>query len=75
MPYVHAGRHKKKNKAGVARGRPTRLQALLDMSEKIALNSERYNLWWTGPPESQKFTRGTYVRACIHLLYTYKRKY
>lgn len=62
--YGSVGRHKKKNKGGAARGRPTRLQALLDASERIVMNSERYNLWWTGPPESKTFTRGKYIRIC-----------
>ena len=62
--YVRVGRHKKKNKGGAARGRPTRLQALLDASEHIVMNSVRYNLWWTGPPEFKTFTRGEYIRTC-----------
>ena len=40
---------------GSGRGRISRPQALSNTVEDIILNMDRYNLWWTGPPDTDTF--------------------
>jgi hypothetical protein len=40
---------------GRGRGRMSRPQALSKTVEDIILNMDRYNLWWTGPPDTDTF--------------------
>jgi hypothetical protein len=50
------GIKKKRGKKGLGGGRRiSRPQALANAVEEILMNTDRYNLWWTGPPDSDIF--------------------
>ena len=38
--------------------RVTRAQTLSKAVDEINMNNDRYNLWWTGPPENNIFNIG-----------------
>lgn len=48
-------RKRKKGKKSGSNQRISRSQALLKAAEDIMMNSERYNLWWQGPPDTNSF--------------------
>ena len=42
--------------------RVIRAQVLSKAVEEINMNNDRYNLWWTGPPEKNIFYIGKNVK-------------
>lgn len=51
-----------RGEAGVG-GRLSRPQALSKYVDDVLLNSEMYNLWWSGPPESNMFKPAKWATA------------
>ena len=64
-------RSKKKKNLGASGRRPTRSQALIKESEDILMNSERYNLWWEGPPDSKTFQLGA-ISVTFYPFFSYR---
>ncbi len=53
--FESGGEIKPRKKRDKVQKRIGRSQALANSVEEVVMNSDRYNLWWKGPPEDNKF--------------------